>query len=212
MGVLLNNPFGKIRGSIGPNTFQNWRGVQTVRSRPTDVANPNTEAQQYQRNYFSKLTALSRVVATIFNIGLAKQAIKKTAYNVFMALNNASLTVIHDGTNFLLDLSKLIVSKGSSPKISEVLAEIDNQSVACAINGILGAEPPADSKVYISVIRDNGDGSATLLGFTEGDFSDSSYTVACSATPNASTDVAVFFYVHSGTLQPCDSFVSALTT
>ena len=211
MGVFNSVLLGKVRGSVGNVTMQNWKGLNTVRTKPTDVSNPNTVAQQNQRARFSILVAISRVLASVFAIGLAKQAIKKTAYNVFVQLNNTANVVDPMDPLASLDLAAIIVAKGSATAISAAAAEIDGQTVVATISSLAGTPPPDSSALYGAVIRDNADGTISLIGFAVGDMSHSDVSIPTSAVPSASTDRCLLFYVDANTNQPCDSFNVSLT-
>ena len=206
MGVFNSVLLGKVRGSVGNVTMQNWKGLNTVRTKPTDVSNPNTVAQQNQRARFSILVAISRVLASVFAIGLAKQAIKKTAYNVFVQLNNTANVVDPMDPLASLDLAAIIVAKGSATAISDADAVIEGSNVNAVLSALAGTAPPDSSVLYGCVIRDESNGTISLLGFAIDDMNHSSVTIPCSNTPSATTDRCLLFYVDANTNQPCDSF------
>lgn len=111
MAVVKTTAAGAMSGSVGPITFSNWKGVDTARSKPTSVANPNTLPQQTQRSKFGELGKVGRKMLASLKTGLRNKAIKMSEINVFMALNKANVSYAA-GTS-TVDFNSLIVSQGS---------------------------------------------------------------------------------------------------
>lgn len=198
--------FGSMNGSIGNATTQKWRGIDSVRQKPTTVANPKTEAQTDHRITFALLVALSRVLNSVFMIGLAKQAIKKTAYNVFTSLNYAAGLVTTAAGVTTWDMSKLIVAYGSSNNITAADQVVTGAELSLDNFTISGTEPPGNSVVYVAVVRKPVSGPPVLIGFASAPFSEDEINVTCDSTIVPSTDNAYLFYVDANTNQPCDTF------
>jgi hypothetical protein len=211
MGVFNSVMLGKVRGSVGNVTMQNWRGLNTVRSKPVDVANPNTTDQQNQRGKFALLVNASRVLSSPFSIGLAKQAIKKTAYNVFVQLNSAVDLITGSFSGFTFEKDRLILAKGSAPALLGVECGINGSTAEVEFTGVSGSEPPVNSPLYAAIVRANPDGTCSLLGFASASFDEYAVNVVCSSAPNPLSDRAIVFYVDSSSLQPCDSVNVAVT-
>ena len=55
---------GRVSGSAGNMTGCKMYSSNVMRAKAFEVANPNTEAQQVQRNYFKDLTGLTNTVTT----------------------------------------------------------------------------------------------------------------------------------------------------
>lgn len=198
--------FGSMTGSIGNVTTSKWRGINVARSKPTTVANPRSEGQVKQRIIFTALVALSRVFSTIFNIGFAKAAIKKTPYNVFVALNQASGLVTNPAGTPFYEVESLQLARGSANQITSLNTEIDTTSIIVSIGAINGSEPPVGSKMYVALITQNGDDAPVLQAFEEFPNITGSKEVV-GPTPLAGLRVfASVFYVNATTLQPCDSY------
>lgn len=202
--------FGSMTGSIGNVTTSKWRGINVARSKPTTVANPRSVGQVKQRIIFTALVAMSRVFSTIFNIGFAKAAIKKTPYNVFVALNQASEFITNTSGTPEYDMNKLVLSRGSANQITSVSSEVDGDSVLVTVESINGAEPPVGSKLYVALITTSGSDAPVLQAFEEFPNLTGAKEVL---SPNPLTGLsvsAVLFYVNATTLQPCDSYVLAV--
>lgn len=198
--------FGSMNGSIGNATTQKWRGIDTVRQKPTTVANPRTEAQTDHRITFAFLVALSRVLNSVFMIGLAKQAIKKTAYNVFTSLNYAAGLVSTLAGTSTWDMSKLIISKGSANPITGADQDVTGPTITIGTFTISGTYPSETSEVYVAVVRKPVSGPPELIGFASAPYVDDEVTVTCNSTIVPSTDNAYVFYVDAVTNQPSDTF------
>lgn len=199
--------FGKITGSIGNATASIWRGINTIREKPTTVANPRSPGQVTQRVLFTALVAMSRIFNVAFNIGFAKAAIRKTPYNVFMSLNQASGFVTNPAGTPVYDIENIVLSRGSAAAITSINSEIDGNSVLFEVSTLAGPPPPANSVMYAALITQTGAEAPVLRAFDE-------YSVIfgqseiVSGTPLAGSAVYLcVFYVNSSTLQPCDSFV-----
>lgn len=202
--------FGSMTGSIGNVTTSKWRGINVARSKPTTVANPRSVGQVKQRIIFTALVAMSRVFSTIFNIGFAKAAIKKTPYNVFVALNQLSNFITNpDGTAFY-DVSKLQLSRGSANQITDLGAELDGNSALVEVLSINGSEPPVGSKLYLGLITQSGDDAPVLQAFEEYATVAGEKSITSSVSLTGLTVFVGAFYVNATTLQPCDSIIKAI--
>ena len=52
MAKIKKGILGGISGTVGNVVGGNWRGIDYIRSKPSSVRNPNTEAQRAQRMRF----------------------------------------------------------------------------------------------------------------------------------------------------------------
>jgi len=87
MAVVQNPVIGQARNSAGGMIFQNWRGKKVMRARPITVSNPNTPAQQTQRNLMKTISLLGRQIISFIRLSFAEVAIGVTEYNVFVSRN-----------------------------------------------------------------------------------------------------------------------------
>jgi len=113
MAKVANPLIGKTSGSIGGVTFSSWKGVNVAKSKPTVVANPQSNAQKAQRAAFSLLVGLYRAMVSILVIGFKELAIKKSEFNAFVSQNlkNAFDLSVPPTATFLPALFK--ISKGT---------------------------------------------------------------------------------------------------
>ena len=87
MAKVANPLIGKTSGSVGGVTFSTWKGIGVMKTKPTVVANPRSDAQMAQRNAHSLLVALYRLMVAVLSLGFKEMAIKKSAFNAFMSYN-----------------------------------------------------------------------------------------------------------------------------
>lgn len=50
MGVIKRGILGGFSNKVGPVVGSSWKGIDVIKSKPVSVSNPNTPAQQLQRN------------------------------------------------------------------------------------------------------------------------------------------------------------------
>ena len=50
MGVIKRGILGGFSNKVGPVVGSSWKGIDVIKSKPVSVSNPNTPAQQAQRN------------------------------------------------------------------------------------------------------------------------------------------------------------------
>jgi hypothetical protein len=88
MGIFQNGVFGKVAGKIGGVVFGSWRGINYGRSY-VKPSNPNTQAQQTQRNRFSALNVFCKpITIKILNKYYDKFTVGMSAFNRFAQLNS----------------------------------------------------------------------------------------------------------------------------
>lgn len=87
--MKLNGFTGKGTGKLGSSVFSVNGGEQIVRQYQSVVANPNTEAQVDQR---AKMKLMSQVAAALAPILAFRKAGLKSARNLFISKNFASVT------------------------------------------------------------------------------------------------------------------------
>lgn len=110
-------------GKLGNIIYYTWHGRQCERAMPTHVANPQTEAQQSHRSNFALISKLSSYMKEAHLVGLHWQALreKNSTYALFRQLNKDCFTP--DG---LVNLPRIIVSKGSVPMVAITVAKVEN--------------------------------------------------------------------------------------
>lgn len=87
MAKVANVLIGKASGSVGGTTFSSWKGINVLKSKPTIVANPQTDAQKAQRAAFAYLVAVYRIMVAVLQLGFKEMAVKQSAFNAFTSHN-----------------------------------------------------------------------------------------------------------------------------
>lgn len=113
MARVQNTLIGKSSGSVGGATFSTWKGINVLKSKAIEVANPQTQAQQNQRNRMSLLVAMFRQISAVLNIGFGKLAVQKSAYNAFVQTNLLSANFSGAAPTMSLVFANLLASKGT---------------------------------------------------------------------------------------------------
>ena len=113
-------------GKLGNKIYYTWHGRQCERSMPTSVANPQTVAQQAHRSNFAMISKLSSYMKEAHLVGLHWHAIREhnSTYAIFRNLNKDCFTP--DGE---IDLSRVIVSRGSVERVEITSASIDDNVI-----------------------------------------------------------------------------------
>lgn len=112
MGKIGQGILGGISGKAGNVVGGTWKGIDYLRIKPTNVANPRTEGQVNQRTKFTLALEFLQPNKEIIKVGYKAFATKKSEFNAAMSyiLNNAI-----EGTapNFTIDYSEALLSRGS---------------------------------------------------------------------------------------------------
>lgn len=103
----------KARGSAGPLTFANWKGIGYFKQKATQVANPNTDGQINARARLALMVALFADFGNAVQVGFKEMAVKMSAYNAFVKYNiNSALTYVSLGV-YTTNWSTILFSKGT---------------------------------------------------------------------------------------------------
>ena len=133
MARVQNTLIGKSSGSVGGATFSTWKGINVLKSKAIEVANPQTQLQQNQRNRMALLVALFRLISSTVNIGFSKLAIQKSAYNAFVQANLLPANFTGTAPSMDLDFTKILVSKGTIGNAENVAVAGTNASATVTL-------------------------------------------------------------------------------
>jgi hypothetical protein len=203
--IVQNYLFSGARQSMGGTTFQKWKGIQTARTKPTNVENPRSPAQQLNRGKLALLAILARVFRQIILVGMRDAAQKMTEYNAFVKYNIATAI---DGTTaetLTLDYENLVVARGTEPSPIINGYDIAGQEVQIDIQSPNNVNIPDGSIAYACVYN------PTLEIFDYGSVTfDGGTATGSFPTLLANTSGAKFyvFYVNSVTGKVSDSVMS----
>ena len=112
MAIVQNPITGRSKKKFGTAVFSKQFGKNTMRTKPMDVRNPKTHLQKQQRNKFSILVELARLLMGLIRVTFKQVAVGMSQYNAFMQ-TNISTAISGTYPNFIIDYSQLIVSKGT---------------------------------------------------------------------------------------------------
>lgn len=112
MGKISQGILGGFSGKVGNVIGGSWKGIDYIRIKPANVANPRTTGQVNQRTKFTTTLEFLQAVKPFIQVGYKSLAIKKTAFNAAMSyvLNNA---ITGTEPNFVIDYPNALVSKGN---------------------------------------------------------------------------------------------------
>lgn len=121
--MKTQNPLiGRSSQKFSNSIFSTWKGINVVRSKPLEVANPQTPAQTEQRNKFGAMVNFARQALNTIKLGLKSQAIKQSEYNVFISKNIQLQDP--DGSGIIdTGFPPIIFSKGTLSPVSVASAE-----------------------------------------------------------------------------------------
>lgn len=112
MGTISQGVLGGFSGKIGNIVGGTWKGIDYMRIKPANVANPRTPGQLDQRSKFALVLNFLQPMTEFLRVGYKLYAIKMTEFNSAMSfiLFNA---VSGDYPDYAIDYSKALVSKGN---------------------------------------------------------------------------------------------------
>lgn len=176
---ILGGFSGKVGGVIGSS----WKGIDTMRSQPSSVTNPRTNAQVSNRTRFKSVSQLAAAMLTTIVKPLNDRfAQKMSGFNDFCQRNASAF----DSTGDFIP-ANLVLSKGKLSAPAD-LVSVPNGINEATVNfspDLVGSFDAATDKVYAVVIGKHGvifgvssgiatraDGSVVLPNLGEREFSD----------------------------------------
>jgi len=127
MGKISQGILGGFSGKVGNVIGGNWKGIDYMRIKPANVANPQTEGQVDQRSKFSTVLQFLQPMKDFIKVGFKNYAIKMTQFNNAMSYNLKN-AVIGSYPNYSIDYANALISRGS-------LAGVLNGAAASSVTG-----------------------------------------------------------------------------
>lgn len=122
MGVIKRGILGGFSNKVANIVGSSWKGIAVIKSLPLSVANPNTAAQQAQRNKFTEVVAFAgSILTTVIKPLWDRFAQQMSGYNAFIQAN----IDFFDETGLATPAS-LITSRGSLVGITNMDATRDS--------------------------------------------------------------------------------------
>jgi len=130
MGKISQGILGGFSGKVGNVIGGTWKGIDYMRVKPANVANPQTEGQVDQRSKFTTALQFLQTMKDFVKVGYKNYAIKMSAFNSAMSniLKNAVTGAYPD---FTIDFASALISRGS---LASVLNGTANSSAAGSID------------------------------------------------------------------------------
>ncbi len=112
MAKFENGYMGGFSGKLGSAIGYMWNGKWCLRSRPAQVSNPRTEAQQEHRAAFREQVRLAARLRWVLLQSMTEpaRAAGMTAYNLFVSLNQHAFSTV--GGELKVDYQSLVLSMG----------------------------------------------------------------------------------------------------
>jgi hypothetical protein len=215
MATVQNPITGRSKGKFANAIFSKWKGRNTLRSKPLEVANPQSPAQVQQRDSFAASMAFARAIAAIVYVGFAQFKDTISEFNAFMKYAYEGwVDKTGPAPAFAFDWPNLIVSKG--PIASVAISSITSADASANIvvnypSTILGSGQSLSDLAYVVAYNETQD----MVGYVAGtnDRQDGSTTVTMSS-PNSAGDVlyCYLFFKSIDSLDVSDSIYDGGTT
>ena len=111
MGKINQGILGGVSGKVGNVIGANWKGIDYIRVKPSNVSNPRTVGQVNQRTKFTVTLEFLQAIKPFVKAGYRNLANKKTEFNAAMSyiLNNAITGIDPD---FIVDYTLALISRG----------------------------------------------------------------------------------------------------
>lgn len=148
MATSQNPLTGKMSGSVGNFVTTTYKGRNVIRSKAFNPKDANSEAQQKHRSIFKLMSDEYTSLGSIIRIGFPSRPKNQSPYNAFMAANMA-VAVDTSGEIPVVDYSKMVLSKGSLPKVNVTSATIGEGGITVSYQPLSSyPEASADDVVY----------------------------------------------------------------
>ena len=205
MAVTQNTLIGRSRNKIGGAVFRTWKGLNVLQSKPLTVANPDTVAQQFQRNKMRALVNMFRQYLAFLRLSFNEFNNGTTPWATFVGKNlKAAFSGSPPTPTFVPE--DLIVSSGTlvNPSISSFSNPSGrNISISWVDNS---GQPGANASDRAVIVCATGAGEVYFL--TDGsNRSDATMTV----TVPGSTSLSSFechFYMDNQSLRKSSDSIS----
>lgn len=195
MATVQNPVTGRSKGKFANAVFSKWKGRNTLRSKPLEVANPQSDAQTQQRDSFAAAMAFARSISSIVYVGFAQFKDTISEYNAFMkeaytGWVDKSLTP----PAFQFDWPLLVVSKGPiapTPIVSITATNADQDVHIVYSNTVDGSGQALSDLAYAVVYNETQDlVSESLASDTR-----STGTITATLPANAATGDVIHVYL-----------------
>lgn len=193
MAVSQNPLIGRTRNKIGGVVMSKWKGRNTIRTKPDQVANPNTIGQQAQRSAVRQLNEIGRVWLGAIRLGFSNVRAITSEWSEFFKVNmNEAFTMAPPLAT--LNIADIIVARGSMSGFDGFTVGTPvGQAVPLSWTDNTGAPgASASDLLQVCVIKDDKSDSCVFLDVDPRSAASSSITLPTGFTP-ASCSLYAFF-------------------
>lgn len=188
MAVVQNPLIGRSRNKVGGTVFSKWKGRNVLRSKPDQVANPNSVGQQRQRSILRQLVAIGRPVLAALRYGFASIRATNSQWAEFMRVNaNEAFTGSAPTATFVP--ANLTVSRGTLVQPGDMaVGTPSGQDVEITWtddSGIPGAN--TTDLLTIVAVKDDGSDSTFEASSTDRTIGAHTFTFPAGFTPGSCT-------------------------
>jgi|WetSurMetagenome_2_1015567.scaffolds.fasta_scaffold152673_3 hypothetical protein len=127
MAIVQNPITGRTKNKFASAVFSKQFGKNTMRSKPIEVKNPRTPDQVNQRNKFSLIIALARLLLGMVRVSFQNMAVGMSAFNAFVASNIKTAISGIPGA-YVIDYALLVIAKGPLFKTLNITSGADLSS------------------------------------------------------------------------------------
>lgn len=115
---------GGFSGTVGNIVGGNWKGIDYMRSKPTNVKDPNTPAQQTQRGKFGLMMTFLKKIKPVIKAGFKTSNKNRTPFNSASSYNIKN-AVTGTAPDLQIDFAALQIARGTLIPAEEAAAVSD---------------------------------------------------------------------------------------
>lgn len=152
MGTINKGILGGFSGKVGNIVGGRWKGIDYMRSLGARRTTSPTQLQKEQQVKFALIARFQQPLSNLLAKSFRSYAIKMTGMNSAMSYNLKN-AVIGAYPDFLIDYSKILVSRGDMPNATNVLAESLNPgriNFSWINNGGVGKALYSDKSILVA--------------------------------------------------------------
>lgn len=171
MARLKNGILGGVSGKIGNVVGSNWKGIDYVKSLPSQYNDAKTEVQILNRTKFQTVVKFLQPLLEVIRIGFNSLAVKKTAFNAATSYTYHN-ALIGDYPDVSIDFSKVMISKGGLRGVENAIAastEAGKLELTWSDNSALGFANANDVAMIVVYHPELEDAYYTLNGANRAD-------------------------------------------
>lgn len=181
MGTIKRGILGGFSGKVGTVVGGNWKGIDYMRARATNIKDAKSASQMAQRARFKAVIEFLQTVISVVQVGFTSKAVHQSAFNAAMAYNLKN-AVTGTGVNATVDYQNVMLTQGplQLPVDVELSVSRDDVIVTWDTNSEANGQDRAFLVVYnkvkkiaflpkSSAVREDGEFGCTVYPSWSGD-------------------------------------------